>query len=232
MLLAGACACMEKDFKKIVAISTLSQLGMMFYVLSIGLWRLSFLHMMVHAFFKRILFLRSGSLISHNGGGQDSRFYGAERWSRSSYLYFIVRCLSLSGFPFIIGFYSKDYMLGEVMGSFSGFFYFTFLFRCGLTIMYSLRLILIGYQAGVKGFVVNSIYEDRDFVFPVYFLFMACCFSGGVLSWFFLSGVRVALRGLDYLVGLILIVLFFASVFVLGQLRVFLDFFGRISFLV
>jgi len=79
MFLAGMCACMEKDFKKIIAMSTLSQLGIMVYILSLGLWSLSFLHIIIHAFFKSILFLSSGSLISHNGGGQDSRFYGGER---------------------------------------------------------------------------------------------------------------------------------------------------------
>ncbi len=64
ILLAGLCACLEKDFKKVIAMSTLSQLGMILFVLFIGSWLLSFLHIVVHAFFKRTLFLSRGILIS------------------------------------------------------------------------------------------------------------------------------------------------------------------------
>jgi len=73
-------------------------------------------------------------------------------------------------------------MLSGVGSSFRGAFYVGFLLSCGLTIVYSLRLIIMGYQFGAKGFVANFTYEDYKFVFPVYVLFLICCFSGSVLS--------------------------------------------------
>lgn len=76
ILLAGFCACLEGDFKKVIAMSTLRQLGLILFTLSLGAWQLAFLHMVVHAFFKRTLFLRCGSVIHQLVGCQDSRFYG------------------------------------------------------------------------------------------------------------------------------------------------------------
>lgn len=78
MFLAGLCACVERDFKKIIAISTLRQLGLMLFTLSLGAWQLSFLHIVIHAFFKRTLFLRCGFIIHQLIGCQDSRYYGGD----------------------------------------------------------------------------------------------------------------------------------------------------------
>jgi len=115
IFLAGFCACLEKDFKKVIAMSTLRQLGIILFILSVGSWLLSFLHIVIHAFFKSTLFLSSGILISQNRGGQDSRFYGGFFVDGGSFSYFFVRCLSLAGFPFVIGFYSKDLIISRVM---------------------------------------------------------------------------------------------------------------------
>jgi len=123
-------------------------------------------------------------------------------------------------------------MLGGVISNFRGIFYFMFFFGCGLTIVYRLRLIAIGYRLGAKGFVANFTYEDYNFIFPVYFLFLVCCFSGRVLSWFFLSDLGVMLRGLDYLIGLILVFSFSIYVFFVGHFGIFSRFLGGISFLV
>lgn len=72
--------------------------------------------MVVHAFFKSTLFLRRGSMISQLGGGQDSRFYGGFFRSSVSYVYLLVRCFSLAGFPFVVGFYSKDSIISYFSG--------------------------------------------------------------------------------------------------------------------
>ena len=147
MVVAGACANLEKDFKKVVALSTLRQLGMMLFILSVGVWVLAFLHMIIHAFFKRMLFLGTGSLISHIGGGQDSRFYGGAFFSFSSGLFFLTSCICLAGFPFCIGFYSKDLIiLGGSVGL-GALFYFTFLGGCGFTVLYRIRLFTLGYSS-------------------------------------------------------------------------------------
>lgn len=76
VFLAGFVAVLESDFKKLVAISTLSQLGVMVYGIVLGIWKLAFLHVLVHALFKAALFLSVGSLMSAVDGDQDIRLYG------------------------------------------------------------------------------------------------------------------------------------------------------------
>ena len=76
VFLAGAVAVLESDFKKLVAMSTLSQLGVMVYGVVLGVWKLALLHVLVHALFKASLFLRVESLMSTVDGDQDIRLYG------------------------------------------------------------------------------------------------------------------------------------------------------------
>jgi len=76
VFLAGSVAVLESDFKKLVAMSTLSQLGVMVYGVVLGIWKLAFLHVLVHALFKAALFLSVGSLMSTVDGDQDIRLYG------------------------------------------------------------------------------------------------------------------------------------------------------------
>jgi len=126
IILGGMCAWLEMDFKKIVAMSTLRQLGIMMFILSAGSWILSFIHIIIHAFFKRMLFLSTGSLIGQMGGSQDSRFYGRDIFNYISYIYFLVSCFCLSGFPFLIGFYSKDAIISNSSFYNGTFFLFSF----------------------------------------------------------------------------------------------------------
>uniref|UniRef100_UPI00315DEB27 NADH dehydrogenase subunit 5 n=1 Tax=Allonothrus sinicus TaxID=3138099 RepID=UPI00315DEB27 len=207
MLLAGACACLEKDYKKVIAMSTLSQLGMMLFIMSVGSWVLSFLHMVIHAFFKSTLFLSSGMLISQEWGGQDSRIYGGFTFGGGSLLYFFVSCLSLAGFPFVIGFYSKDQILSSVSAYEGGFYFFVFVFGCFLTVFYSVRLFVSGFMGFCKSSSHVVFSEDWSFFFPVYFLFLLCTFGGGWLSWFFVSDMSVFFRGVDFFLGLFVILM-------------------------
>jgi len=150
MVLAGLGAFVEKDFKKVVAISTLSQLGIITFTLSIGMWILAFLHIIIHAFFKSILFLRTGSLIIHGRGSQESRFFGGSLYRYISFLNFVVRGFCLSGFPFFIGFYSKDAIIfsSSLIGGL--FIYFVFLVGCLFTVIYRFRLVKIAFVSFYK----------------------------------------------------------------------------------
>lgn len=149
MVGGGVRALFESDLKKVVAISTLSQLGMMMYVLSVGVWVLSFMHMIIHAFFKRMLFLRTGVLMRNYSGGQDSRFYGGDFFSFLSFLFFFVSILCLVGFPFFVGFYSKDYIILGRSLSMGLFFYFFFIFGCLLRVCYGFRLLKMSFRGAV-----------------------------------------------------------------------------------
>lgn len=112
MLIAGIGAMLEVDLKKIVALSTLRQLGLIVIRLSVGIYLFTLFHLLTHACFKALLFLCSGKIIHDLGGCQDIRFIGG----LASYLpvtgsCFFLANVSLCGFPFLAGFYSKDLIL-------------------------------------------------------------------------------------------------------------------------
>jgi len=148
-LLAGLIACFEPDLKKVVAISTLSQLGLILYILSLGEVLLCYYHIVCHALFRALLFLRCGMIISLRGGGQDIRFMGGLRYILPGVSLLLgISSLSLFGFPFFAGFYSKDLILERI------FFYEEYtifvgllIFCCILTAVYSYRLFLVGLSS-------------------------------------------------------------------------------------
>lgn len=112
IILSGVGANFEIDLKKIIALSTLSQLGVIIITLSLGLVELTFFHLISHALFKSLLFLCAGAYIHRYGDIQDIRFLGGvgKIFPLTSFL-FIGCSLSLCGFPFLSGFYSKDLIL-------------------------------------------------------------------------------------------------------------------------
>lgn len=111
-LLAGVAAFVELDFKKVVAYSTLRQLGVMMVRLGLGLWRLAFFHLLAHAIFKALLFLCVGVLIARHGHGQDLRSIGNLVKGMPIIQAGIVLARgALCGVPFLSGFYSKDAIL-------------------------------------------------------------------------------------------------------------------------
>lgn len=142
IFMAGVGASLETDLKKIIALSTLSQLGVIIIILSVGYINLAFFHLLTHAIFKAILFLCAGVVIHGEGGSQDIRSMGLIYKLRP-----LVRMcmglanLALSGFPFLSGFYSKDMLLEVVYMLNSNILLLTILcLATMLTILYSLRL--------------------------------------------------------------------------------------------
>jgi NADH-ubiquinone oxidoreductase chain 5 len=144
-LLAGLVACFEPDLKKVVAISTLSQLGLMLFILSLGDLIYCYYHIVCHALFKALLFLRCGMIINLRIGGQDMRFMGGLGYYLPGVGVMLgVSNLSLVGFPFFAGFYSKDGILERTMYFEEYIFYFLILvFCCILTAIYSFKLFKI-----------------------------------------------------------------------------------------
>lgn len=116
MLMAGISAIYETDIKKIVALSTLRQLGLMVSTLGAGISQLAFLHLLSHAYFKAMLFMAVGNMIHCSNSFQDIRVAGNLAGAmplRASF--FNLANLSLCGFPFLTGFYSKDLILERVL---------------------------------------------------------------------------------------------------------------------
>jgi len=140
--MAGLSACAEIDIKKIVALSTLSQLGVMVVGLGVGLKSLCFFHLMTHAMFKALLFMCVGVGIHTVFGSQDFRRYrylsGGLPGPRAL---FSTANLALLGFPFLAGFYRKDSILEGFYSASQGLLgLLVFLSGVGLTAAYRLKL--------------------------------------------------------------------------------------------
>jgi len=111
-LIAALIALVQNDIKKVLAYSTVSQLGLMFLALGLGAYEVAVFHVITHAFFKGCLFLGSGSVIHAMGGEQDMRYMGGlKKQMKTTYITFLISTLAISGiFPFA-GFFSKDEIL-------------------------------------------------------------------------------------------------------------------------
>lgn len=202
--LAGLCAVFELDFKKVVAMSTLSQLGFMIFSISCGYWLLSFLHIVFHAFFKSSLFLSTGNLMHYLVGGQDSRHFGSLGVSFFSKIIFFLSTLSLMGFPFSLGFYSKDRILGALLFDFSSFTSFLFVLGCCFTVAYSLRLVYMGFILYPSFDVSTEFFDDWFFYSPLIFLYFSCVSLGNFFFYYFTFPVIFSF--IDLRVGLLIIV--------------------------
>ena len=191
MLMAGVSACFEMDMKKVIALSTLSQLGVMMSCLSLGLPSLSFFHLCTHALFKALLFLCAGSFINSCFHVQDFRHLGG----LFSQMPVSVTCmnvanLALCGSPFLAGFYSKDLILESFLFSYCNLFIlFLVFFATGLTSAYSVRFSLKCLWGVYCSYSFSRIYDDnKNLVFPLLFLSLGAVFSGSFLSWFLFGG--------------------------------------------
>nr|YP_009236880.1 NADH dehydrogenase subunit 5 [Spiniphilus spinicornis]AMJ17345.1 NADH dehydrogenase subunit 5 [Spiniphilus spinicornis]QVM79147.1 NADH dehydrogenase subunit 5 [Spiniphilus spinicornis] len=142
MFMSGLGANLEFDLKKIIALSTLSQLGLMLTILFLGEWKLAFFHLLIHALFKALLFMCAGNMIHNMHGCQDIRFMGSVILQMPLTCAFFNICnMALCGFPFFSGFYSKDLIAESMlMGSLNLYIFMVFYFSIGLTVMYSFRL--------------------------------------------------------------------------------------------
>jgi len=147
--MAGAAAVYELDIKKVVALSTLSQLGVIFFSLGLGQPFIAFFHLISHAYFKAILFMAAGAIIHSIKDYQDLRkIGGASRSLVCLSTVCLVRNLSLCGFPFISGFYSKDIILEFFfIGGPSTISFFLALIATGLTVVYRCRFIMLVFNS-------------------------------------------------------------------------------------
>nr|YP_010999288.1 NADH dehydrogenase subunit 5 [Cricotopus ornatus]WPM93134.1 NADH dehydrogenase subunit 5 [Cricotopus ornatus] len=142
MFMAGIAANFEFDLKKIIALSTLSQLGLMMSILAMGFPKLAFFHLLTHALFKALLFMCAGAVIHNMKNSQDIRDMGGLTF----FMPFTTSCLNIAnlalcGMPFLAGFYSKDLILEVVLlSNLNLFSFFLYFFSTGLTVCYSFRL--------------------------------------------------------------------------------------------
>jgi NADH-ubiquinone oxidoreductase chain 5 len=186
IFIAGLGANFEFDLKKIIALSTLSQLGLIMRILALGFPILAFFHLLTHALFKALLFMCAGAIIHNIKNSQDIRNMG----SLISEIPFSIACLNvanlaLCGMPFLAGFYSKDLILEIVSLSnhISFIRFFLFFFSTGLTVAYSFRLAFYCLSGELNSSSLNNL-RDTSIVIKKGIsglLFMAVI-GGSILS--------------------------------------------------
>jgi NADH-quinone oxidoreductase subunit L len=150
-LFAATIALRQNDIKKVLAYSTVSQLGYMFLALGSGAYVAAVFHVMTHAFFKALLFLGSGSVIHAMSGQQDIRFMGGLKNKLPiTYWTFLIGCLAIAGIVPFSGFFSKDSILLAAFEH-NKFLYIIGLLTAGLTAFYMFRLLFITFFGGFRG---------------------------------------------------------------------------------
>jgi len=161
IIIAGITAILEIDMKKIIALSTLSQLGIIIIILGIGNPVLSFFHLISHAFFKAMLFICAGLIIHRIKDYQDIRKIGFNYININlSVSIIMVANMRLCGLPFLRGFYSKDIIIEMVLIKGKGFFlFFILILGTGLTVIYSCRL---NFLISLNFMKVESLYNIRE----------------------------------------------------------------------
>nr|YP_009443220.1 NADH dehydrogenase subunit 5 [Parapolybia crocea]ATP85020.1 NADH dehydrogenase subunit 5 [Parapolybia crocea] len=164
MLMSGLMANFENDLKKIIALSTLSQLGLMMSILSLGKVDLGFFHLFIHALFKSLLFMCSGVFIHQMLNNQDIRFMGnlINYYPLVSIIFF-VSSLSLCGFPFFSGYYSKDLIMEVLLMSKMNYLSLLMLLLSTLfTVSYSIRLLILVYFNYYNKFNMFSLLKESN----------------------------------------------------------------------
>ncbi len=152
LVLAGFAALVQTDIKRILAYSTMSQIGYMFLALGVGAWDAAIFHLMTHAFFKALLFLASGSVIVACHQEQDIFKMGG-LWKKLplAYASFVVGGAALAALPIVtVGFYSKDEILWEAFASGNTGLLYAGLVGAFMTSLYTFRLIFIAFHGEAK----------------------------------------------------------------------------------
>ena len=186
IFIAGLGANFEYDLKKIIALSTLSQLGVILRILALGYPELAFFHLLSHALFKALLFICAGVIIHRVGDYQDIRYIGR----LVSYIplrvsYITVANLALCGFPFLAGFYSKDLILEVVFIRWVNFIaLMLFILATGLTVIYTARLIYYRLRGSFNLSSLSGVRdEDKPIVNSIRILGLGAIIGGAFLSW-------------------------------------------------
>nr|YP_044786.1 NADH dehydrogenase subunit 5 [Amblyomma triguttatum]BAD24959.1 NADH dehydrogenease subunit 5 [Amblyomma triguttatum] len=191
MMMAGISAFFETDFKKIIAFSTLSQLSMMMITISLGSMELAFFHLIMHAFFKSLLFLCAGLVIHSFFGIQDIRMLG-NFFKLSPFIStsMIISLFSLMGFPFIGGFYSKDLIVEFFFFKINNIILFM-IFILGIlsTFLYCLRMAYMMLFKGIKNLILIKFNFDFFMKFSIFVLCFFVLISGNFMFWLISSNL-------------------------------------------
>ena len=196
---AATVALVQNDIKKIIAYSTCSQLGYMFFATGVGAYNVAMFHLFTHAFFKALLFLGSGSVIHAFKDEQNINNMGGV-WKKLPYTYslMIIGTLALTGFPFLSGFYSKDAIIefAYLRGNTTGYYAAGIgIFTAFLTSIYSWRLIFKTFHGEYNN---KEIKIDETHESPIVMLIPLVLLSiGAIFAGFLFKELFIGYEGLN-----------------------------------
>ncbi len=184
-IFAASVALVQNDIKKIIAYSTCSQLGYMFFAAGVGAYHVAIFHLFTHAFFKALLFLGSGSVIHAFKDEQDIRLMGGV-WKKLPYTWvlMLIGTLALTGFPFLSGYYSKDAIIEFAFFKDNSIGYYAMtvgIFTAFLTAIYSWRLFFKTFHGSYnnKSLPIEKIHDSPAvMLLPLVLLALGAIFSG------------------------------------------------------
>jgi len=186
IFISGLGANFEFDLKKIIALSTLRQLGLIIMILSMGYSKLAFFHLLTHAIFKALLFMCAGSIIHNIINSQDIRIIGGlcKNMPLTS-SFFNISNLALCGIPFMAGFYSKDLILEMASFSYINIYvYIIYFFSTGLTVSYSFRLVYYSIVGEFNRISLHPINDERWVILNrIMVLVFISIIRGSILMW-------------------------------------------------
>nr|ATL15404.1 NADH dehydrogenase subunit 5 [Callosobruchus maculatus] len=211
MFMSGLAANFEYDLKKIIALSTLSQLGLMMSILALGSYKLTFFHLLVHALFKALLFMCAGNIIHNMMNCQDIRYMGnlMEKMPMTC-TFFNICNLSLCGLPFLSGFFSKDLIVEFMsMNYLNIYIYIIMYISIGLTVSYSFRLSYYSLIGDFNFLSLNVVSELSMIMLKgMGGLILFVIFSGSLLEWvMFFEPIFICLPMVMKLMALIMIIM-------------------------
>lgn len=186
IFIAGCAAIAECDIKKIIALSTLSQLGVIITRLGLNLTILAFFHLITHALFKALLFLTAGSIIHFHHHSQDLRFIGnLPKSSPLTTSSLIIANLALSGRPFLAGFYSKDLIIEISLFNSSNFIILVlFIMATAITASYSIRFMITVIWNSSCSLPFQYINDSTTRITsPIIALTAGAIIGGAILNW-------------------------------------------------
>nr|WAB69321.1 NADH dehydrogenase subunit 5 [Riftia pachyptila]WLD05576.1 NADH dehydrogenase subunit 5 [Riftia pachyptila] len=190
MLMAGLSAMNEMDMKKVIALSTLSQLGLMMMSLALGVPTLTLFHLLTHALFKALLFMTAGSIILYASHNQDLRLMGLSAPSiPMTSAAMLIANMALFGAPFLAGFYSKDLILEEILFNQSNMLiYFIAFFATGLTAGYSIRMMMMILWTPKHSIPCSNLTDKDLFITtPMFLMTLTAILGGSALNWMLIT---------------------------------------------
>jgi len=171
----------QQDIKKVIAYSTMSQLGMMVIAVGLSSYNVALFHLVNHAFYKALLFLGAGAVIHAVADNQDFRKYGGLRpFLPLTYSVMLIASLSLVAFPFMTGFYSKDFILESAYGQFyfsSTVVYFIATIGAMFTTLYSVKVLYLTFLTNPNGPLTNYKHAHEGDIFMSLPLMILAVFS-------------------------------------------------------